>query len=100
LQHINVKLYFNDSELGKDVIQNLAYKSPDNLSCADFGVLTSEWTDGEYKLKAVATFEQKINDGISNYEPGDYIFEYDVTVKKQKGGSTGLLPLSIDKSIF
>jgi hypothetical protein len=100
LQHIGVKLYFNGVELGKDVVQNLTYKTADNMSCADFGVLTSEWTDGQYQLKAVATFDQRINDGISDYESGDYIFEYNVTVKKQKGGSTGLRPESIDKSIF
>jgi hypothetical protein len=100
LQHITVKLYFNGNELGKDVVQNLAYKSADNMSCADFGVLTSNWTDGEYKLKAVATFDQKLNDGISDYEPGDYIFEYNVTVKKQAGGSTGLLPGSIYKPVL
>lgn len=100
LQHINVKLYFNDDELGKDVVQNLYYKTADNMSCADFGVLTSEWTDGQYQLKAVATFDQKLNDGISDYESGDYTFEYNVTVKKQKGGSTGLLPGSINKSVF
>jgi hypothetical protein len=84
LQHINVKLYFNEEELGKDVVQTLSYTSANNLSCVDFGVLTSEWTDGEYKLKAVATFDEKLNDGMSDYEAGDYIFEYNVTVKKQK----------------
>lgn len=100
LQHITVKLYFNDTELGKDVIQNLTYKTADNMSCADYGVLTSEWTDGQYKLKAVATFDQRINDGISDYSAGDYIFDYNITVKKQKGGTTGLLLESIDKSVF
>jgi hypothetical protein len=100
MQHINVKLYFNGDELGKDVVQNLSYKSADNMSCADFGVLTSEWTDGEYKLKAVATFDQKLNDGISDYDPGDYIFEYNVTVKKQKGGATGLLPELVYKPVL
>ncbi len=114
LQHITVKLYFNGDELGNDVVHNLSYKSADNMSCADFGVLTSEWTDGQYQLKAVATFDQRINDGISDYEPGDYIFEYNVTVKKQTSrpnpagsslryerGATGLLlPRSINKSVF
>ena len=100
LQHIDVKLYFNGDELGKDVVQDLTYKSADNMSCADFGVLTSDWTDGEYQLKAVATFDQKLNDGISDYEAGDYIFEYNVTVKKQTGGSTGLLPGSVYKPVF
>jgi hypothetical protein len=85
-EHITVKLYINAEELGKDVVQNLSYTSPDNLLCLDYGVLTSEWPEGEYKLKAVATFDDKINDGIADYEAGDYIFEYNVTVSKQKEG--------------
>ena len=88
-QHIKVALYFNGEELGKDVVQNLSYKTQDNLSCLDYGVLMSDWPDGEYKLKAVATFDQKINDGMADYAPGDYIFEYNVTVKKQKEGTPG-----------
>ena len=83
-EHIDVKLYFNDVELDNDVVHNLTYTSPDNLPCLDYGVLMSEWPDGEYKLKAVATFDEKINDGMGDYEPGDYVFEYNVTVKKQQ----------------
>jgi hypothetical protein len=86
-QHITVKLYFNDVELGKDVVQNLTYTTQDNLHCLDYGVLMSDWPDGQYKLKAVATFSDKINDGMSDYPAGDYIFEYNVTVKKQSGGA-------------
>jgi hypothetical protein len=86
-QHITVKLYFNGEELGKDVVQNLTYTTQDNMSCLDFGVLMSDWPDGEYKLKAVATFDEKINDGISDYAAGDYIYEYNVTVNKQKEGA-------------
>jgi hypothetical protein len=42
----------------------------------------SEWPAGEYRLKAVATFDEKINDGFSDYDPGDYIYNYDVSVNK------------------
>ena len=81
-QHIKIGLYFNGDQLGTDVVQSLSYNTSDNMYCLDFGVLFSEWPAGEYKLKAVATFDQKINDGIADYEAGDYIFDYDVTVKK------------------
>ena len=81
-EHITVKMYFNDEELGKDVVHNLAYTTPDGLACQDFGVLMSEWPDGQYTLKAVATFDEKLNDGMADYEPGDYISEFHVTVKK------------------
>jgi hypothetical protein len=91
LEHIKVKLYFNNEELGKDVVQHLAYKTQNNMSCLDYGVLMSDWPNGEYKLKAVATFDQKINDGISDYAPGDYIFEYNVTVNKKEGAQGAFL---------
>ena len=86
-EHIIVKLYIDDEQLGKDVVHNLSYTSPDNLLCLDYGVLTSEWPEGKHKLKAVATFDDKINDGIADYQAGDYIFEYNVTVTKQKEGA-------------
>lgn len=63
-------------------MHNLTFTSPDNLLCIDFGVLILDWPVGEYKLEAVATFDEKINDGLSDYEAGDYIFVYNVTVEK------------------
>lgn len=79
---MNVKFYTNDDELGTDVVHNLTFTSPDNLLCLDFGVLILEWPAGEYKLEAVATFDEKINDGLADYEAGDYRFVYNVTVEK------------------
>jgi len=81
-EHIAVKLYFNDNVLGSDVVHPITFTRSDGLLCLDFGVLMSEWPAGEYKLKAVATFDQKINDGLADYDAGDYIFEYKVTVEK------------------
>jgi len=88
-EHISVKLYFNDDELGKDVVHNLTFTSPNNLLCVDFGVLILEWPVGEHKLEAVATFDEKINDGLADYEAGDYIFVYNVTVEKSRKGAFG-----------
>jgi len=88
-EHITVKLYINGEELGEDVVHQLTYTSSDNMACLDHGVLTSNWPDGNYDLKAVATFDEKLNDGLDDYEPGDYIFEYKVSVNKQaEGGAT------------
>ena len=86
-QHINVSLYFNENKLGKDVVQTLSFTSANNLHCADFGVLMTDWPNGEYKLKAVATFKDKINDGMADYAAGDYVFDYNVTVKKAESAS-------------
>ena len=81
-EHITVKLLFNDDQLSSDVVHNLSFTSPDNLLCLDIGVLMSDWPAGDYQLKAAATFDQKINDGIADYESGDYVFLYNVTVEK------------------
>jgi hypothetical protein len=48
----------------------------------DFGVMMSDWPNGTYTLEAVSTFNEKINDGVADYEAGDYIFIYNVTVEK------------------
>ena len=86
-QHITVSLYFNDQKLGKDVVHPLSYQSASNLTCGDFGVLMTDWPNGKYTLKAVATFKDKINDGMSDYAAGDYVFVYNVTVDKKEGAS-------------
>lgn len=41
----------------------------------------SEWLGGEHHLTTTATFDARINDGMADYEPGDYIMEYGVFVK-------------------
>lgn len=82
-EHIVVKVYFNDQELGNDVVHALTYVSPDNnMPCQAYTVLMSEWPEGTYTLEAVATFEEEINDGMADYAAGDYAFVYDVTVEK------------------
>lgn len=81
-EHIRVALYFNGEELGKDVVHPVSFTRPDGFMCLDFGVLMSDWPPGEYKLKAVAIFDEKINDGAADFEAGDYIYEYNVTVAK------------------
>lgn len=81
-QHIDIKLYFNDKELGRDVVHPVTFTRPDGLMCLDFGVMMSDWPNGKYNLEAVASFKEKINDGIADYEAGDYIFIYNVTVEK------------------
>lgn len=86
-QHMDVSLYLNGAKLGSDVVHSLSFTSGNNLHCADFGVLITDWPNGEYTLKAVATFNDKINDGMSDYAAGDYVFDYNVTVNKKEGAS-------------
>jgi len=94
LEHMEVSLYFNGDELGTDVVHPLSFSQADGQQCLDFGVLLSEWSPGDYRLKAVATFDEKIDDGFSLYEAGDYVYEYNVTVEESgenEGTSTHLL---------
>jgi len=91
-EHIVVTLYINDSEISSDSIHNLSFTSNNlqastPLQCVDFGVLLSDWPEGTYTLKAIATFDEKINDGLDDYEPGDYIFVYNITVQKKEGAT-------------
>lgn len=82
-EHIVVKIYFDSEELGSDVVHPLTYVSPDNnMPCQAFSVLMSDWPVGTYTMKAVATFDEQINDGLADYEPGDYAYLYNITVNK------------------
>ena len=81
-EHIRVRLYFEGEELGEDVVHPVTFTRQDGFVCLDFGVLMSDWPPGEYELEAVATFDEKINDGADDFESGDYIYQYNVTVEE------------------
>jgi len=78
-EHIIVTLTIDGNEISSNKVHNLAFTSADGLVCADFGVLLSNWEPGKYELKAVATFDEKINDGLADYDAGDYVFVYNIT---------------------
>ncbi len=84
-EHIGVKIFLNDAELGSDAVHTFVYSLTNGQFCGDVGILTYDWPAGEYQLKAVATFDAKINDGMSDYNPGDYVYEYNVTVGEPVG---------------
>ena len=81
-EHIRIGFYFNGQPLRRDVVHPLQFTRPDNFVCLEFGILMSDWAPGKYKLQAVATFQEKLNDGAADFEAGDYIFEYNVTVNE------------------
>lgn len=85
-QHIDVQIFLNGGKLGNNVVHKLSYSAPETgLVCLDSGVLLTEWPTGEYQLKAVVIFDEKINDGLADYDSGDYIFEYNITVDEPAG---------------
>ena len=79
-EHIQVRMYLNDGELGEDVVHPLSYTLTDGKACLDFGILLSDWPPGTYQLRAEVIFTEPINDGFDDYDAGDYIYEYTVTV--------------------
>ena len=81
-EHIRIGLFLDDVPLGSDVVHPITFTRQDGFVCLDFGVLMSDWENGEYRLRAVATFDEKINDGAADFEAGDYVYEYNVTVDK------------------
>jgi hypothetical protein len=81
-EHISVSLYFNEEELGADVVHPVSFTRSDGLVCLDIGVLMSDWPTGNYKLESAVRFDEKINDGLDDYEAGDYIHLYNVMVEK------------------
>ena len=80
-EHIRIGLYFNGDALAGHVVHPITYQLSD-MVCLDFVALLSDWPNGEYELRAVATFDEQINDGIADFEAGDYIYEYNVTVNR------------------
>ncbi len=63
------------------MVHPVSFTRPDGFVCLDFGAWMSDWPAGEYNLEAIATFDEKINDGASDFEAGDYISEYTVNVQ-------------------
>ena len=81
-EHIRVRLYYNDEELEGDLVHVITFTRPDGLRCGSFGTLLSDWPAGQYQLQAITTFDEQINDGLADYEAGDYVYVYNVTVEK------------------
>lgn len=63
-------------------MHSLSFTLSDGKVCNDFGALLSDWPAGTYQLKAAATFDERINDGFADYDPGDYVMEFSVTVNE------------------
>src|SRR5271157_73057 len=56
--------------------------SPQNgQQCHTIYVALSNWPVGQHHITTTATFTSKINDGTSDYSPGDYVLDYTVNVQ-------------------
>ncbi len=70
-QHIHVSFFFNNQQIPNDYVTTLSSKA-NHLEHTNAG---------NYQFRVVVSFDEKINDGISDYAAGDYISEYHVTVQ-------------------
>ena len=68
---------------GKDVTSQMSTTDLPNNGQQCRLILTelSNWPAGSHHLTTTATFTKKINDGTADYDPGDYVLDYTVTVQ-------------------
>lgn len=79
-ENIELQFVMNGVEVPLDrlAVEDLA---SGGQQCRLYYTALSGWPAGEHHLSITATFTRSINDGISDYEAGDYVLEYDVFVK-------------------
>lgn len=74
--HIKVKMTLD----GEDVTSQMSTSdmASNGQQCRLIYTALSDWPAGEHHLTIQATFDAKINDGMADYDPGDYILDYRV----------------------
>lgn len=76
---IDVQFELNGEVVPLDQFAVLDLPSGGN-QCRIIYTALSEWTSGEHHLITTTTFKTPINDGMGEYQAGDYISEYSVFV--------------------
>lgn len=77
---IELKFVLNGEEVPEEQFAVLEGPS-DDLFCRYIYTALSDWPAGEHHLSITATFTETINDGIADYAPGDYVYDFTVYVK-------------------
>jgi len=80
LKNIEVKFTLNGDDVDLDKLRQEDLET-DTQWCKLYYTSLSEWTPGEHHLTTTATFTAPINDGMADYEAGDYVLDYTVYVK-------------------
>lgn len=78
--NIELKFEMNGAEIPADSFAVFETENNGNYCRLVYAALSS-WSGGEHHLTTTATFTSKINDGMGDYEPGDYVLDYAVYVK-------------------
>ncbi len=79
-KNIKLKFELDGAEVPLDSMATFETESGGNYCRLVYAAL-SGWTAGEHHLVTTAMFTAKINDGMSEYAPGDYVLDYKVYVK-------------------
>ncbi len=84
LKHISPEFSMNGQlvDIGKFYAfdsQSTDSQTNQTIQCHSYAVVVTHWPQGESKLQTVVTFDAKLNDGMSDYEPGTQTFDYTVT---------------------
>ncbi len=78
-EHLNIEFAINGQPVELDKFY-LDESENNGLFCKSFYAVVFRWPSGETKLQTVVTFEEKINDGVGDYEAGTQTFDYTVTL--------------------
>ncbi|MDO8752677.1 MAG: hypothetical protein Q7J80_02190, partial [Anaerolineales bacterium] len=80
LKNIEVRFTLNGKAVALDKFQVEDFQN-DTQWCKLFYTSLSNWTPGEHHLTTTAIFTAPLNDGMADYEAGDYVMDYTVYVK-------------------
>ncbi len=79
-ENIQLKFTLDEKEVPADMFATYELETG-GQTCRLVYTSLSDWTPGEHHVVTTATFKSKINDGTTDYEPGDYVLDYKVYVK-------------------
>lgn len=78
-EHLKMEFAINGQPIALDKFYE-DESATSGLFCKSYYVVVFRWPSGETKLQTVVTFEEKINDGVGDYEAGTQTFDYTVTL--------------------
>jgi C-terminal processing protease CtpA/Prc len=79
LKSIQYKFVLDGKDVPSD--QMAVFETPSqNLFCHLIYTALSDWPAGEHHLSTTMTMTKKVNDGQTDYLPGDYVLDYSVFV--------------------
>lgn len=80
LDDLGVTFSVNDEMIDLQDIEVFTSQQQD-LFCGHHMVVLSEWQGSSIFLSATLRFEEPIFDGMNVYSPGDYVYNYDLTIR-------------------